>query len=203
MIELLYGTGNPAKFGYMRTILSPLPIRLLSLQEMPFPAPAAEETGSSPLENARQKSRLYFAAYKIPVFSCDSGLYFEGLPEEVQPGVHVRRPQGKRLNDEEMAAYYAALASRFGGRLTARYRNAVSLMTGAECVFERMDESLSGDPFFIVSKPRGRRAKGFPLDCLSVEIKSGRCYAELADYPAEESSVGEGFRRFFSQSLGL
>lgn len=53
MIELLYGTGNPAKFGYMRTILSPLPIRLLSLQEMPFPAPAAEETGSSPLENAR------------------------------------------------------------------------------------------------------------------------------------------------------
>ena len=30
----------------------------------------------------------------------DNNLYIEGLPEEKQPGTHVRRINGKELNDE-------------------------------------------------------------------------------------------------------
>ena len=71
MEELLYGTGNPAKFEYMRECLAPLPIKLLSLRDMPFPPPEAAEVGRSPLENAREKASLYFRVYRVFVFSCD------------------------------------------------------------------------------------------------------------------------------------
>lgn len=40
----------------------------------------------------------------MPVFSCDSGLYFDGVhgvQEEIQPGVHVRNVNGRSLLDED------------------------------------------------------------------------------------------------------
>lgn len=41
------------------------------------------------------KSTAYYEAFRMPVFSCNSGLYFENVPDEVQPGVHVRNVDGK------------------------------------------------------------------------------------------------------------
>ncbi len=41
MTELLFGTGNKAKFEFIRQGLASLPIRLLSLRDMPFPPPRA------------------------------------------------------------------------------------------------------------------------------------------------------------------
>ena len=32
--------------------------------------------------------------------------YFDNVPDEIQPGVHVRTINGKYLSDEEMLAYY-------------------------------------------------------------------------------------------------
>ena len=42
--------------------------------------------GRTPLENARQKAEFYYSIFKMPVFSCDSGMYIEGLPEEEARG---------------------------------------------------------------------------------------------------------------------
>ena len=39
--------------------------------------------------------KAYFEAFHMPVFSCDSGLYFDELSEEEQPGIHVRRVGGR------------------------------------------------------------------------------------------------------------
>ena len=64
------------------------------------------ETGNTPLENARQKAIAYYQVFKMPVFSCDSGLYFDEVPDEIQPGVHVRNVNGRCLSDDEMIAYY-------------------------------------------------------------------------------------------------
>lgn len=108
--KLLYGTGNTAKLDAMRRSLSKLEIEILGLKDMEEKPPAVPEDGNTPLENARQKALAYYEFYKIPVFSCDSGLYFEGLPQELQPGVHVRTVGGKYLTDEEMLAYYSGLA---------------------------------------------------------------------------------------------
>mgnify|MGYP002225500190 CR=1 FL=1 len=66
----------------------------------------------------------YYEAFQIPVFSCDSGLYFDNVPDEVQPGVHVRNVNGKCLSDDEMIDYYSGLVKAYGN-LVARYRNAI------------------------------------------------------------------------------
>ena len=98
----------------MRRRLSELDIEVLGLADMDREAPSPSEDGSTPLENARQKALCYYDFYQIPVFSCDSGLYFEDLPQELQPGIHVRTVGGKCLTDQEMLAYYGGLAEKYG-----------------------------------------------------------------------------------------
>ena len=120
-MRLLYGTGNAAKLEAMRRRLAELDLEILGLEDMDKEAPYVPENGRTPLENARQKAFAYYEAFGIPVFSCDSGLYFQGVPEEVQPGVHVRTVGGKYLTDEEMLEYYGGLARKYGD-LRARQR---------------------------------------------------------------------------------
>lgn len=106
MIELLFGTGNPGKIAHMRKYLENMPIILLGLKDIAVDWPEPEETGRFPLENARQKAEAYFSVYGKSVFSCDSGLFIDELPEEEQPGVHVRNVGGKRLSDAQMTSHY-------------------------------------------------------------------------------------------------
>lgn len=199
-ITLLFGTGNPSKLRTMRESLKGLDIELLSLRDMKKSPPDVDESGSSPLENARIKALAYYRFYGVPVFSLDSGLFFENVPEALQPGVHVRNIVGKRLSDNEMIAYYAALAREYGGRLTARYKNALCLVISENEVFQSMDESLWGKAFYLTDTPHKRMHKeGFPLDRLSVEIESGEYYFDLPK--SVETSMNIGFRSFFENYL--
>lgn len=199
-ITLLFGTGNPSKLNTMRESLEGLDIELSSLRDMEKSPPEVDESGSSPLENARIKALAYFRFYGVPVFSLDSGLFFENVPEELQPGVHVRNVAGKHLSDNEMIAYYSALAREYGGRLTARYKNALCLVMSENEVYQSMDESLWGKAFYLTDTPHKRvHTEGFPLDRLSVDIESGEYYYDLPK--SVESSMNIGFRRFFENYL--
>ena len=131
-MNLLYGTTNPGKLASMNRALAPLGLTLTGLAELDVPLPPVEETGTTLLENAEQKARAYYAAFGRPVFSCDSGLYFDELSDAEQPGPYVRRVGGRSLTDAEAQEYYAALARRHGGRLTGRFRNAIFLMADGE-----------------------------------------------------------------------
>ena len=130
-MKLLYGTGNPAKLSSMKRIVKKLGMELIGLKDLDCESPDVPETGRTPLENARQKALAYYDAFHIPVFSCDSGLYFDGIPDDIQPGVHVRTIEGKRLTDVEMIAYYSDPARRYGN-LRARYKNAICLVLDEE-----------------------------------------------------------------------
>lgn len=199
-ITLLFGTGNPSKLNTMRESIKGLDIELLSLRDMEKIPPDVDESGSSPLENARIKALSYYRFYGVPVFSLDSGLFFENVSDELQPGVHVRNVGGKHLSDNEMLAYYSALAHKYGGRLTARYKNALCLVMSENEVFQSMDESLWGKAFYLTDTPHKRlHQEGFPLDRLSVEIESGEYYYDLPQ--SVESSMNNGFRRFFENYL--
>ena len=85
------------------------------------------KAGTIRSKNAVIKAEAYFEQLHLPVFSCDSGLYIEGLDDARQPGVHVRTIGGKRLTDDEMIAYYAAIAEEMGGTCRAVYHNAICL----------------------------------------------------------------------------
>ena len=136
-----------------------------------------------------------------PVFSCDSGLYFDDLEAACQPGTHIRRVNGKELTDEEMTAYYADLAQKHNDRLVGRYRNAICLMLDEETVFQSMDEALATEAFILCSTPHEKRVKGFPLDCLSLDIESGKYYYDLQDRSVDQSAVEQGFWNFFASVL--
>lgn len=107
-MKLLYGTGNLAKLSAMRNRLEQLDIELIGLNDLRAEGkiiPEVIEDGNTPLENARLKAMAYYEAFQIPVFSCDSGLYFDNVPNEVQPGVHVRNVNGKYLSDDEILLF--------------------------------------------------------------------------------------------------
>lgn len=199
-IKLLYGTGNPAKLNAMKKRLSGLGITLVGLKDLGCEIPEVAEDGKTPLENARKKAVAYFEAFRIPVFSCDSGLYIDGVPKNEQPGVHVRRVNGKVLSDEQMIVHYSSLAKKYENP-TARYRNAICFVADEKHIYEAMEPSMGSSAFILTSKPYPVMKKGFPLDSLSVDIKTGKYYYELIGNELDRLAVEDGFAEFFRKIL--
>ena len=204
MKELLYGTTNPGKLESMRESLSELPFEVIGLLDLKQPIPEALEEGDTPLFNARQKALIYYRHYKRPVFSCDSGLYFRNLPKELQPGVHVRRVNGKTLSDEEMLVYYANLAKEHGD-LVAYYQNAICLVMDENHIFECMDESIQSGAFLLTHKPHQTVVPGFPLDRISLDIKSKLYFYDLDETSDEDDDLykRKGFLNFFRKVFSM
>lgn len=203
-MKLLYGTGNPAKLSAMKSRLETLDIEVIGLNDLKAEGiriPEVPENGNTPLENARQKALAYYEAFQMPVFSCDSGLYFDRVPDEVQSGVHVRNVNGKCLSDEEMIEYYAGLVKQYGN-LTARYRNAICFIMNEKQIYESMDSSLESEKFILTDVPHSAvRKKGFPLDSMSIDIKTNKYYYDLAAEKLEQVAVEDGFLLFFQKVL--
>lgn len=199
-MKILYGTTNKGKLQAMINGLKGLNIELVSLNDMVGELPSINESGKTPLENAEIKARAYYEAFHMPVFSCDSGLYFDELSEDEQPGIHVRRVNGKELTDAEMTEYYAALAHKHGGRITGRYRNAIYFILDENHHYFSMDMSIATEAFILVDKPHPKRVEGFPLDPLSIDIATGKYYHDLETKDVS-TSVDDGVRKFFEENL--
>lgn len=205
-MKLLYGTGNLAKLSAMRNRLEQLDIELIGLNDLRAEGkiiPEVIEDGNTPLENARLKAMAYYEAFQIPVFSCDSGLYFDNVPDEVQPGVHVRNVNGKCLSDDEMIDYYSGLVKAYGN-LVARYRNAICFVMDNTHIYETMEPSMESEKFILTDKPHSTiRKEGFPLDSISLDIKTNKYYYDLPEDKLEQLAVEDGFLEFFKNILNL
>lgn len=205
-MKLLYGTGNLAKLSAMRNRLEQLDIELIGLNDLRVEGKNVQEVkedGNTPLENARLKAMAYYEAFQIPVFSCDSGLYFDNVPDEVQPGVHVRNVNGKCLSDDEMIDYYSGLVKVYGN-LVARYRNAICFVMDDAHVYEAMEPSMESEKFILTDKPHSTvRKEGFPLDSISLDIKTNKYYYDLPEDKLEQVAVEDGFLEFFKNILNL
>lgn len=126
--QILMATGNPHRIDYFSRKLAERDIQLLAPADLGLSA-EADESGISPVDNARLKvlSLLKAAADRnleaLPVFAMDEGLYLDGVPQALQPGLNVRRLNGHRLNDEEMIDHYLSLVHQYGdsGQLTGYF----------------------------------------------------------------------------------
>lgn len=199
-MKILYGTTNKAKLQVMKNAVETLDIELIGLGDIDSELPSIIENGKTPLENAEIKARAYYEAFRMPVFSCDSGLYFDELQEDEQPGLHVRRINEKELTDDEMIQYYGTLAEQHGGKITGRYRNAIYFILDENHHYSSMEMSIATEPFSLVTKPHFKRVEGFPLDSLSIDIVTGKYYYDL-DTKEVSSSVEDGLRKFFEEIL--
>jgi len=204
-MKLVYGTTNKAKIQFMNRRVETLGIKILSLDDVDAPRLNIIESGKTPLENARIKALAYYNALKMPVFSCDSGLYIEGLPDDRQPGVNVRGINDEK-SDEETISFYSSIAEEFGGQMTARYLNAICLVMDDNQIYQHMGEDISTEPFYIVSKVHDRRREGFPLDSISVHIESGMYYYDRDGHGEKYANIEvgkDGFAKFFTNYLKL
>ncbi len=126
MKKILFATKNESKVKRFKEGLLKNNIEIITINDIKEDIDI-NENGKNAIENALIKARAYANIYDFPVFAMDDNLYIEDIPEDKQPGMYVRRVNGKRLSDEQMIEYYSNLAHLYGknGKLTCRwvYRN--------------------------------------------------------------------------------
>lgn len=190
MKEIIYGTINPAKVAQVKDVLEPLGYQVRSLADFDTHV-TVEEDGETAEENARKKAITYAKAFGKKVLSMDVGLYFNDLPDDQQPGLHVRRLNGKeRASDDEMLEYYMNLAKSMGDSIDAYWRYAFALAhPNGDC------ESFTRDtPRIFVSRQSDKVIEGYPLESMQIDPKSGKYVSEMSE---------EEIAAFWQDSIGI
>lgn len=186
MKRVLFATGNAAKVKRFKDKLLDKGIELLSLKDLDISL-SVEENGTSAIENALIKARACLDLVDMPVMAMDDSLYLEGVPEELQPGLFVRRINGKSLTDEEMIEHYSNLVKNYGsdGKLIARWVYGMAIISdGKEVTY-----TWSKNDFLLVDKPSKVVNPGYPLNSISKNIKLDKYFSEMTQ--EDQESVQE------------
>lgn len=161
----------------MRRKIADLPIEIMSPQDIGIRL-KIDENGKTPVENAIRKAGAYHEHAGMPTIADDSAMYIAGLPENKQPGLHVRRAEGRGLSDEEMIAYYSALIGNYGGSSEAWYMTGIALFTEDGLHTAEIEE----DRFILTSqRDMAHPYRGNPLDVISIDPKCHKYYSEMTD----------------------
>ena len=175
-MKVLFATTNPAKVKKYKDLLKEKGIELITIKDLDFKLPI-DENGKNAIENAYIKAKTYYDKTQMPTIGMDNNLFIEELPEERQPGTHVRRINGKELNDEEMIEYYTNLVKENGGKLTAKWVYGMVI-----CSDKGVNKfSWSKDHFYFVNKPCEKRNPGYPLDSMTIVPEFNKYLVELTE----------------------
>ena len=175
-MKVLFATTNPAKVKKYKELLKEKGVELITIKELDFKLPI-DENGKDAIENAYIKAKTYYDKTKMPTIGMDNNLFIEELPEEKQPGTHVRRINGKELNDEEMIEYYTNLVKENGGKLTAKWVYGMVI-----CSKRGVNKfTWSKDHFYLVDKPCEKRNLGYPLDSMTIVPEFNKYLVELTE----------------------
>ena len=208
-MKVLIGTTNPAKVTRFAEFLPDCDVEFLTLKDFNITG-EPDEQGSTPEENARIKAAFY-GQFCDRVICNDSGLYFDSLPldDPRQPGLHIRTPLGKRLDDEEMINYYSSLVHALGGKLLAYYLDGIAVYNNGK-IESYLDEQGKQAAFYMVDRPSPNRTPGWPLDSISVNKNTQTYFTDygnnIYDPVEEQIIVGEYRRRvieFLQEALGI
>ena len=175
-MKVLFATTNPAKVKKYKKALEEKGIELITIKDLDFKL-NINENGKNAIENAYIIAKEYYDATKITTIGMDNCLFIEELPEEKQPGTHVRRVNGKELTDEEMIEYYTNLIKKYGGKLTAKWIYGIVIYNGKEA----KKYTWSKSNFYLIDKPCKKRNPGYPLDSISVMPENNKYWLELTD----------------------
>ena len=180
-MKILFATTNPAKVKRYESKLTEKGIELITIKDLDFKLDI-DENGKNALENAYIKAKAYYDTTNITTIGMDDNLFIEELPEEKQPGTHVRRINGKELTDDEMIEYYSNLAKEYGGKLTAKWVYGMVIYNGKE----KKEYTWSKSHFYFVDKPCDKRNPGYPLDSITIVPEYNKYYLDLTKEEKEE-----------------
>lgn len=175
-MKVLFATTNPAKVKKYKDRLEKRRVELITIKDLDMNL-HVEESGKNALENAYIKAKTYYDATKIITIGMDNNLFIDELPEEKQIGTHVRRINGKELNDDEMIDYYTNLVKEYGGKLTAKWVYGMVIYNGKE----KKEYTWCKDHFYFIDKPCKKRNPGYPLDSISIIPELNKYFLDLTE----------------------
>ena len=183
-MKVLFATTNPAKVKKYYDRLKEKDIELITLKDIGINL-NVDESGKDALENAYIKAKAYYDVTNIPTIGMDNNLFIEELPYEKQPGTHVRRINGKELNDEEMIEHYTNLVKENGGKLTAKWVYGMVIYDGKA----KKEYKWENGDFYFIDKVSSKRNPGYPLDSISINPKYNKYFVELTE--EEKKDINE------------
>ena len=186
---LLIATTNPGKLREISSILDGLPIRLRTLADFPG-IPIADETGSTFVENARQKALHYASRTGVQTMAEDSGFVVEALNGE--PGIYsARYLRDDATYPERFDEIYRRVRASGARTSKAHFVCVLAVAENGTVVFETT-AAVDG---LLADSPAG--LNGFGYDPLFFYPPYGRTFGEVSD--SEKTAVshrGQAMRAF-------
>lgn len=203
--KLVIASHNLTKVERFKKLFLTVVEEVLTLVDLGVKEKSPEE-GLTAEENAQNKALFYTKITNLPVFAQDAALYVDFLPEEKQPGVYVRRVNGKELTDDELYDYWDKLILNTPkDKRTGKWHASYCFVTP-----EGKTSILSIDqPRLFFSPPSLIKIPGWPLSSFNGPAKFGKPYSELTDEEKEElhkevdGPLLEHLRKFFELSKFL
>ncbi len=203
MKQLIIGTKNQAKFNQIKGVLSSLNIEIMGLPTG-IDLPEVIEDRATAQENARKKAIFYSQFLKKAVLSIDNALYIEGLSLDKQPGINVRRIKGRtdRPSDKELLSYYQKIFRPLGNRINGHWEVAI-------CVAHpngQLKETTIVSPRIFTNKKSEKITKGYPLESLQIDPKSGKYISEMDQQEQNvfwKKIIGSPLKIFVEKAMSL
>lgn len=174
-MKYLLATTNKAKIRYYGTKLREQGVEIVTLEDLNIKC-NVDETGKNPIENAIIKASAYNQISEMPTIALDEGLFLKGVPDHIQPGTHVRRVNGKRLNDIEMIEYYIDLVNKYGenGILKGYFLKGVAIVSqGNTYTFEcKANRCFTNKKSAVIDE-------GYPLASIQIISSLNKFKSEL------------------------
>ncbi len=175
-MKVVFASYNQGKCDGYKNTFKNLGIELVSLSEIGC-MEKVEETGSNTLENAVIKAEFYHKLLGLPVISNDSGLIVSRFSKENQPGVFVRRHNGREMTDEELIATYEKLFEEVGGESEGVFSVSLAAINAKGQLFKR---EFHYSTFFKCPASK-ERIKGLPFRSFEYDRKLKKHYAQFTD----------------------
>ena len=146
------------------------------------------EDEDSLLENAKKKAKAYYEEYKkyvkekFLIMSTDEALYIDGLDDDEQPGIFVRRFNGlDRASDDEVVARYTSFIRKMGGEAKAKWVYSLIVFDGEDFFDYSWDEDV-----LFSDTPHLPITKGYVLNNITIVKKVNGKNMMLSDLTDEE-----------------
>ena len=173
--KLVIATRNPSKVEYYRDILTQFAASVVGLNDLGVEGKPVE-TGENAEQNSEIKARFYSQKTELPVFCEDEALQVDFLPDDEQPGVHVRRVNGvDEVDDDKLLAHWEEIVARVPeGKRTGRWHIAYCL-----AMPDGKTKTVSRDHEVLFFSPSSKvRLPGWPMSSLEGSVRFGKPSSE-------------------------
>lgn len=173
-MKVLIATTNLGKVQIYKQAFDELGLEVCCLRDLDINIDV-EENGNSVVENAVIKAQAYHKITGMPVLANDSGLVIDRFSKEDQPGLLVRRYNGRELTDEEMLQVYIDKLNEVGGESEGHYDVGLAIIDQNGDLYTRTFKPKR----HFINKPSKTLIKGIPLSSLCFDEVSGKYMSEM------------------------